>query len=231
MLAANGSRKSSAGGGQNDVVSPRPVADRLHYGHSFEAIFDVVYEPLQRYVRRRAPVADVDDVVADTLATVWRRLDDVPAGDEIAWTLGVARWTLANWRRGDQRRTRLAARAAIHASDATAPSVEASASGLHADTDLALENALAALSGDERELLRLWAWERMPPRQIAIVMGLTPNAVSIRLHRAKRNLADHLAKHLAAKHLAATPDGSERKTTATPGHEPGRHETHGEEPR
>ena len=38
---------------------------------------------------------------------------------------------------------------------------------------------------DEAELLRLWAWEQLGPAQIATVLDLTPNAVSIRLHRAR----------------------------------------------
>ena len=42
-------------------------------------VFAEVYEPLQRYVRRRADAAAVDDVVADTMLVLWRRLDDVPA--------------------------------------------------------------------------------------------------------------------------------------------------------
>jgi RNA polymerase sigma-70 factor (ECF subfamily) len=51
----------------------------------FERLFAHAYEPLQRYVRRRADAAVVDDVVAETLLVVWRRLDDVPADAELSW--------------------------------------------------------------------------------------------------------------------------------------------------
>ena len=44
----------------------------------FEALAAEVYEPLQRYVRRRIDAAAADDVVSDTLLVCWRRLDDVP---------------------------------------------------------------------------------------------------------------------------------------------------------
>ena len=40
--------------------------------------------------------------------------------------------------------------------------------------------------------MRLWAWERLTPREIAAVLDITANAASIRLHRAKARLADHL---------------------------------------
>jgi RNA polymerase sigma-70 factor (ECF subfamily) len=55
--------------------------------------------------------------------------------------------------------------------------------------DDALHTAIGKLSEAERELLRLWAWEELEPREIAQVLGITPNAVSIRLHRAKKKIA------------------------------------------
>jgi predicted DNA-binding protein (UPF0251 family) len=41
---------------------------------------------------------------------------------------------------------------------------------------------------------RLWAWEELEPGEIAVAMGLTSNAVSIRLHRAKAHLAEILSE-------------------------------------
>jgi RNA polymerase sigma-70 factor (ECF subfamily) len=70
-------------------------------------------------------------------------------------------------------------------------------------TDHVLDEALALLDHDQRELLRLWAWEGLAPREIAVVLGITANAASIRLHRARRELADVLGP---------------RKTTAPCGH-------------
>ncbi|MFZ2504330.1 MAG: sigma-70 family RNA polymerase sigma factor, partial [Nocardioides sp.] len=61
--------------------------------------------------------------------------------------------------------------------------------------DPAIGEALARLGADEAELLRLWAWEELAPREIAEVLGISPNAVSLRLHRAKQKLADELRKN------------------------------------
>jgi len=41
--------------------------------------------------------------------------------------------------------------------------------------------------------LRLWAWEQLSQREIAVVLDISPNAASIRLHRATRRLKDRLA--------------------------------------
>lgn len=45
--------------------------------------------------------------------------------------------------------------------------------------------ALGHRRGDYQELLRLVAWEGLRHAEIAAVLGITPNAVAIRLHRAR----------------------------------------------
>lgn len=145
----------------------------------FEAFARAVHGPVTRYVRRRAG-DEADDVVAETLLVAWRRFDEIPAGAELPWCYGVARRCLANQRRGDARRLRLVD-AIQHQATHPEPSVPA-------DGDPELERALDALDAADRELLRLWAWEGLAPREIAIVLGVTANAASIRLHRARRRL-------------------------------------------
>jgi len=151
----------------------------------FDALFRDVYVPLQQYARRRTTPAAVDDVVAEALTVVWRRLDDVPADDlALAWCFGVARRCLANHRRSEDRRGRLADRLRRE------PHPPAATEASEADPDLAY--ALEQLSADDRELVRLWAWEQLEPREIAVVLGLSANAVSVRLHRARQRLGDAL---------------------------------------
>jgi len=158
-------------------AEPSPV-DRARRAR-FERVFREVYEPLQAYVRRRCDPASADDVVADALLVVWRRLDDVPDGLALPWSYGVARRCLANHRRGDQRRDALVER--LQAEPILPPSP--------AEHDEELEAALAQLAADDREIVRLWAWEQLQPREIAVVLDITPNAAAIRVHRAKQRLA------------------------------------------
>lgn len=147
----------------------------------FEVIFSSAYEPMQRYVRRRGGGDETDDIVAEALATVWRRLDDVPGDAVVPWCLGVARRCMANQRRSARRRENLTRRIALQPLTGATP-----------ETDPELDVALARLDDDRREILRLWAWEGYGPGEIAAVLGISPNAASIRLHRARRDLADLL---------------------------------------
>lgn len=173
----------------------------------FERVAAEVYEPLQRYLGRRAHAADAEDALADTLLAVWRRLDDMP-DDPLPWCYGAARRCLANQRRGETRRLRLVQHAESQ--------VDASA-GLALDpqratesSDPALVAALDVLTESEAEIVRLWAWEQLEPREIAVALDMTANAVSVALARAKRKLAQHLDRQdrLPAGHIPRTTSGA-----------------------
>lgn len=177
----------------------RTAVDRAR-AQRFEAIFGRVYEPLQRYLRRRADPATVEDVLAETLTTIWRRLDDVPTDLELAWCYSVARHTLANSRRSRDRHLRLVDK--VSTPDPLRSASVAGADAAIEATDPGLDRALATLSPDDREVLTLWAWEQLEAREIAAVLDITPNAASIRLHRAK----GHLREALGGERTGGGPD-------------------------
>src|SRR5690349_23419969 len=68
------SRSSRTGPGVTGAY-PRDDGRQEH----FLRLAALVHEPLLRYARRRVGPADVDDIAAETLLVLWRRLDDVPA--------------------------------------------------------------------------------------------------------------------------------------------------------
>ena len=153
----------------------------------FEALARDLIEPLRRFLARRTDPDTAEDVLADTLLVLWRRLDDVPDAAELPWAYGVARRTLANAERGRRRQGRLVAKVATVDPPRERPD--------HAGPrdDVVLE-ALARLRPDDAELLRLSVWEQLTPAEIARVLDVTANAVSIRLHRARQKLADEVRK-------------------------------------
>ena len=152
----------------------------------FEALAAEVVEPVRRFLVRRTDANTAEDVLAETLLVCWRRLDQVPE-PALPWVYGVARNCLANAERSDRRQRRLAARIAV-----VDPPLEVATGPDQPDERIA--TALAALRPDEADLLRLWAWEQLGPGEIAEVLGITPNAVSIRLHRARGKLVEELRK-------------------------------------
>ncbi len=164
----------------------------------FEALVAEVHEPLDRYLRRRANSHDADDVMGDVLLTLWRRLDAIPQPTPLPWCYGVARRALANQRRSDRRRLQLVRR------------VEREPQLPPGDDDHPeLAAALATLSPSDREIIALWAWEDLEPREIAVVLETTPNAVSVRLSRLRKRLADEI--------LRQNPTGAGHKQDGTTG--------------
>jgi RNA polymerase sigma-70 factor (ECF subfamily) len=152
----------------------------------FEALAAEVVEPVRRFLARRTDPDTADDVLAETLLVCWRRLDQVP-DPALPWVYGVARNCLANAERGDRRQRRLAARISV-----VDPPREAELEPTPPDPRVGA--ALEAMRPEEAELLRLWAWEQLGPSEIAEVLGITANAASIRLHRARGRLVEELRK-------------------------------------
>ncbi len=148
----------------------------------FEELFEVHGRAVLAYALRRcANATDAEDAVAETFTVAWRRFTRVPAVAEARpWLYGVCRRVLANQRRGEARRWRLLDRLTQHESATRTIATEGSGPG-----GPAIE-ALGHLRDDDQELLRLVAWEGLRHGEIATVLGITPNAVAIRLHRARR---------------------------------------------
>ena len=72
------------------------------------------------------------------------------------------------------------------------------------------------LSADDREILRLVAWEQLAREEIATAMGLSRPAVRLRLHRARTRLAAVMA---SMDDLPAPSKKQAVQRTETTGHE------------
>lgn len=149
----------------------------------FRVLYDAAYPRVAAYALRRArSPEDALDVVAETMLIAWRRFDEIPEGPQrLPWVFGAARRVLANHYRAEGRKEGLMQRAAAERKE-PAP-----------DLDLVHE-ALDRLRPDQREILTLSAWDDLDNDEIAAALGLTPAAVAVRLHRARRRLGRELGR-------------------------------------
>jgi RNA polymerase sigma-70 factor, ECF subfamily len=149
-------------------------------------LYDAYHHRLLGYAQRRTGRDDAVDIVAETFAIAWRRLDDVPSGEQsLYWLYAAARRVLANHRRAEQRRAELitAIESEPLAASNPPPTIESRR----------VAPALARLHEDEQELLLLVAWEGLDASAVAAVLRCSPNAARIRIHRARRRFAHALA--------------------------------------
>ncbi len=170
---------------------------------AFEAMFRGTHERILAYALRRTNAADAEDVVAETFAVAWRRFDAIPS-DPLPWLYGVARRTLANSRRSWRRRIRLGSRLA--ASLRPAAWVDRDPAEQLGEADV-MRGALRALKERDREALMLVAWEGLANQQAAAVMGVSPDAFAVRLHRARRRLQAEIDRRAGPQPVHKFPPG------------------------
>lgn len=150
------------------------MRDREWLTQMYREYSDAVY----RYaVRRLRTTEDAEDVLLKTFEVAWQRRDVIP-DHPLPWLYRTAANTIAHTMRSEARRDRLEARLA-----AVTP--------LHAEDRLPdpdLHAALHQLGPDDVEILRLWAWEGLEPREIGVVLEISAGAARTRLSRAKARL-------------------------------------------
>jgi RNA polymerase sigma factor (sigma-70 family) len=192
---------------------------RLDGSHAREDRFRELYERnypfILRYVRRRLDVRTSSDldVVSESFAVAWRRLDDVPlAPEDLPWLYGVTRNVLRRQQRRGRQVRRLQIRLELQ------PEVSSEPLGVDAETRTAVRQAIGALSEIDQEIVTLSFWEALTHAQIASVLDLSENAVELRLRRARSRLRATLSvwglDDVVANRAATTTSNKEKRTDA-----------------
>lgn len=185
--------------GARSVTGERDAAE-------FEALFHAHWSAVHAYARRRVTSADdAHDVAAETFAVAWRRRADIPDGHALPWLYRTAANVLSNRHRGDRRRGRLTAKLAGQPSSMTADPGDVAAD------DEVIVAAFESLAEADREVLRLVAWEGLGNAEIAEVLGVSTNAVALRVSRARQRLEQAvLTQEAGAGQEMGDRHGSER---------------------
>lgn len=140
-------------------------------------------------LRRCSTPEDAADCLAETYLVAWEKRDQVTTGVEARlWLFGVARNVM---RRGHERHRRLAA-----AEQSLAEELRSAASARRArapDEVGSITAALAELSAVDQEIITMISWDELTPREIGHVLGISPNVVRVRAHRARARLRSLLA--------------------------------------
>jgi RNA polymerase sigma-70 factor (ECF subfamily) len=155
----------------------------------FEGFYRSYYESVMAYALRRTGRTTAEDVVAETFLTAWRRLDELPA-QPLPWLYGVARRVIGNYRRGEGRREAL--RLKLRQPWVMASMWRRVDPIEQAIDEAELLEAFATLSNLDREVLSLVAWEGLNAGQAAEVLNCSSGAFAVRLHRARKRLAQAL---------------------------------------
>ena len=142
---------------------------------AFIAIHKDSYPSVYRFIRRRVESADIaEEIAADVFRVVWQKWADASRPD-LAYLLTVARNLVGNAYRSRDRRHALQEKLRTTAVQRFGDESE----------NIAVQDAMARLRGQDREVLQLSYWDGLSTAEIAGVMQCSESAAKVRLHRAR----------------------------------------------
>ena len=174
-----------------------PDTELLALARTQPEVFGVIYERhapvVYRYLARRVGPAAAEDLLGEVfVAALGARLRVQPheSGSALPWLYGIAGNVARSHLRRGRGHSRADDAAAVFGSVVDWDAVDArlDAAALRGQ----LQAALAALTGGEREMLLLVAWEGLTPGEAAEALGLTAVNARSRLHRARARAQDVL---------------------------------------
>ena len=140
---------------------------------------------ISRYLGRRVDRDQVEDLAAMVFEVAWQKRNSVTLGQELPWLYKIASFQVSNFRRRQSSALKFLT---LNLNPDHAPSPESLAVF---DTDLAA--GWAKLSPSDRALLALVALDGLGVSEAAEALGITANAASAKLHRARAKLSKYIA--------------------------------------
>ena len=156
----------------------------------FRQLYISSYSAVYAYAMRRllGDRDSVEDVVAEVFAVTWNKLGEVPDPPyDRCWLFAVANKVVLRQKRSSYRRSQAMERARRQSVKLDLVDWPHGLDEPVVDFQQ-VRTAMAGLPPVDAEVLRLLHWEEMSTADVARMMGVTPNAVSIRAHRAKKKL-------------------------------------------
>jgi RNA polymerase sigma-70 factor (ECF subfamily) len=146
----------------------------------------------------------VEDLAQETLVEAWRNHHKLRDLDKCKpWLAAIARNICQRWGRARGREAARLADTATTAQSETLDQLDLLPDEIDLERDLErgemialLDRALALLPKDTRAILVAHYVEGLPQAEIAARLGLTENAIAVRLHRGRRALRQLLANDL-----------------------------------
>lgn len=164
--------------------------DEVWFAQTVETYLHSLYSFIYRRSQGLDPaLSSAEDILADTWAIAWQKRDQAPEEEGLvaAWLYQIARHLLANHIRRTQTLRK-------HSATLDPDLVSRfNAEGLVIADD-ELKRIFNLLTDGEKEVLALTLWEGLEPRHIAHVTLSTPNAVSLKLHKARKKISEFYEK-------------------------------------
>ena len=171
-----------------DWVRAAAGGDRAAFERLYRCYETRVFRYVSMLVRDRALA---EELVCETMLAVWRAASSFAQGSRVStWIFGIARHKAIDaLRRAGRQRQEVPLEEAAELPD---PGESAAERLTRGEDALQLRAALARLSSEHQEVLRLVFHEELPYDEIAHLLAIPVNTVKTRVFYAKQQLKRHL---------------------------------------
>ncbi len=174
----------------HELLAAVAAGDRSAFERLYERFEKRAFQYALSIVRDRFVA---EEVLVDAMTSVWHGAARFGGQSQVStWILGIARHkaldALRRKMRSSQDEPLEESGELVDPLDTPAQSAERSST-----SDLA-RRALALLSADHQEIVRLAFFEELPYEDIATLLSIPVNTVKTRVHYAKQHLKRHLAE-------------------------------------
>ncbi len=192
------------------MIKESNITRDVAFSNTLDEMLAAARPRLLRIAQKQGVSPDAaDDVAQDTLVEAWRHLDHLrtPAAFDL-WLNGICRNVSLRWNRSHsttlQRQENFSTLLDVEQDDPTAnvldipdplaidPAEELS----RQDLATLLDRAMSYLPSTTRKALEMHYLAELPQNETALQLGLTINALEVRLHRARRQLRQVLSNQL-----------------------------------
>jgi RNA polymerase sigma-70 factor (ECF subfamily) len=154
-----------------------------------KALFHDLLERNERRIvaiaRSYAAAPDTGDLIQEILLQIWRSLGHFRGQASLdTWVYRIALNVALTWRRSGRRRQRWLPREAVD------PDLLGRDDGDGSQAERVLREFLPSLGEVDRAVLLLYL-DNLDHRQMSEILGMTENAISVRLHRIRQRFEAH----------------------------------------
>jgi RNA polymerase sigma-70 factor (ECF subfamily) len=167
-----------------DLVAATARGDAAAFERLYGRFERRVFGYIRVFVRDRMTA---EEILVDSMTAVWFGARDFRSGSRVStWILGIARHKALDAARRRSTRERIESR--IEVGESAIPGSFAFDAISESQRTTAVLAAMARLSVEHQEALRLAFFEELPYQDIALLLGVPANTVKTRVFHAKRHL-------------------------------------------
>jgi len=141
----------------------------------YTEIFREFLPKISKYLAYRVHQNDVEDLASRVFEIAWKKRSSCPVGQELPWLFKIAGFVVSNHRRKVS-----AISLSLYDTDSASPSAETLVIA-----DITFSKAWDKLTPKSRTVLALAAFDGLTITEISKALGISKNAASIRIHRAR----------------------------------------------